>query len=247
MIKIFRKIRQRLLGEKKFSKYLLYAIGEIILVVIGILIALQLNQNAENKITDNTRQEYYVQLLEDLNKDKVFINKTLDHFESEKVAYDAYLELYNNPELSPTEVYDTLMNLSIYSTTLSFNSNTIESLRSSGEIILIPLAIRNKFIDILQFQDQILKNVALNDTGKNNMLQDLGIYRGASTMAGRLENQPQLKSYLEFDKNLPQIILGLDATVKWKNFSENSSIESLKLMIDEIDSVINLIEVEIKK
>ena len=43
MIKFFRKIRQKLLTENKFSKYLLYAIGEIILVVIGILIALQLN------------------------------------------------------------------------------------------------------------------------------------------------------------------------------------------------------------
>ncbi len=43
MINFLRKIRQRLLIEKKFSKYLLYAIGEIILVVIGILIALQIN------------------------------------------------------------------------------------------------------------------------------------------------------------------------------------------------------------
>jgi len=43
MIKFFRKIRQRLLTENKFSKYLLYALGEIVLVVIGILIALQIN------------------------------------------------------------------------------------------------------------------------------------------------------------------------------------------------------------
>ena len=43
MINFFRKIRQRLLTENKTSKYLLYAIGEIILVVIGILIALQIN------------------------------------------------------------------------------------------------------------------------------------------------------------------------------------------------------------
>ena len=43
MIKFFRKIRQRLLSENKFSKYLVYAVGEIILVVIGILIAIQLN------------------------------------------------------------------------------------------------------------------------------------------------------------------------------------------------------------
>jgi hypothetical protein len=43
MIKFFRKIRQRLLSENKFTKYLIYALGEIVLVVIGILIALQIN------------------------------------------------------------------------------------------------------------------------------------------------------------------------------------------------------------
>lgn len=49
MIKFFRKIRQKLLSENKFSKYLLYAIGEIILVVIGILIALSINNWNENR------------------------------------------------------------------------------------------------------------------------------------------------------------------------------------------------------
>ena len=50
MIKFFRKIRQKLLSENKFSKYFIYAIGEIVLVVIGILIALQINNwNEGNK------------------------------------------------------------------------------------------------------------------------------------------------------------------------------------------------------
>ena len=64
MIKFFRRIRQRLLTENKFSKYLLYAIGEIVLVVIGILIALQINnwnelkkdQNLEIKILSEIRE-----------------------------------------------------------------------------------------------------------------------------------------------------------------------------------------------
>jgi len=51
MIKFFRKIRQNLLSEGKTGKYLKYAIGEIILVVIGILIALQINNwNETNKL-----------------------------------------------------------------------------------------------------------------------------------------------------------------------------------------------------
>lgn len=51
MIKFFRKIRQKLLAENKFTKYLLYALGEIVLVVIGILIALQINNWNEARKT----------------------------------------------------------------------------------------------------------------------------------------------------------------------------------------------------
>lgn len=49
MFKFFRSIRQHLLAENKFSKYLLYALGEIILVVIGILIALRINNWNQNR------------------------------------------------------------------------------------------------------------------------------------------------------------------------------------------------------
>lgn len=53
MIKLFRKIRQNLLSEGKNRKYLKYAIGEIILVVIGILIALQINLKSQEKTNRN--------------------------------------------------------------------------------------------------------------------------------------------------------------------------------------------------
>jgi len=59
MIKFFRKIRQQLLTENKFSKYLLYAIGEIVLVVIGILIALQLNTQKEENHLAEQETAYY--------------------------------------------------------------------------------------------------------------------------------------------------------------------------------------------
>lgn len=50
MLKFFRKIRQQLIGEGQVKKYLFYAIGEILLVVLGILIALQINNwNEQNK------------------------------------------------------------------------------------------------------------------------------------------------------------------------------------------------------
>ena len=65
MFRFFRTLRQRLITENKFSKYLLYAIGEILLVVIGILIALQVdNWNEERK-----KQREITQLLLDIEQD----------------------------------------------------------------------------------------------------------------------------------------------------------------------------------
>lgn len=58
MIKLFRKIRQKLLSENRLSKYLLYAIGEIVLVVIGILIALQINNWNQNKLQQSALNDY---------------------------------------------------------------------------------------------------------------------------------------------------------------------------------------------
>ncbi|MFY0629612.1 MAG: hypothetical protein JXR05_04470 [Flavobacteriaceae bacterium] len=72
MIKFFRKIRQKLLSENKFRRYLIYAIGEIILVVIGILIALQINNNNEvrknqKNVIENLKT-IQQELLLDINK-----------------------------------------------------------------------------------------------------------------------------------------------------------------------------------
>ena len=64
MLNFFKKIRQQLLSENRFSKYLIYAVGEILLVVIGILIALQINNwNEENKVYK--KQANYLVLIKD--------------------------------------------------------------------------------------------------------------------------------------------------------------------------------------
>ena len=70
---MFRKARQRLVSEHRFNKYLLYAIGEIILVVIGILIALQINSCNEKKKTEAKVINSLVALKGDLIQDTLLI------------------------------------------------------------------------------------------------------------------------------------------------------------------------------
>ena len=74
MIKFFRRIRQQLLSENKFSKYLIYAIGEIFLVVIGILIALQINNWNQQRIQNKNEQL----ALKNLKQDFEYNYRTLD-------------------------------------------------------------------------------------------------------------------------------------------------------------------------
>ena len=78
MINFFRRIRQSLLSENKFSKYLIYAIGEIFLVVIGILIALQINNWNENRINRTKERAIISEIHQEFlkNKDQLAFIKT---------------------------------------------------------------------------------------------------------------------------------------------------------------------------
>ncbi len=75
MIKLFRKTRQNMIKENKVSKYMLYAIGEIVLVVIGILIALQINNSNEQRKIN--KQEIYIltQLQKEFKADSLLLNR----------------------------------------------------------------------------------------------------------------------------------------------------------------------------
>jgi len=80
MIKFFRKIRQNMIRDNKVIKYLLYAIGEIILVVIGILIALSINNSNELKKTRDAEKVYLKEIKSDLIQDTLLLSQVIkDH------------------------------------------------------------------------------------------------------------------------------------------------------------------------
>ena len=78
MIKFFRKIRQNLLIENRLGKYSLYAIGEILLVVIGILIALQINNQNDLRKDRNKEIHYLKNIKTDLNINLLEMDKYLE-------------------------------------------------------------------------------------------------------------------------------------------------------------------------
>lgn len=97
MIKFFRNIRQNLLAEGKTTNYLKYAIGEIVLVVIGILIALQINNWNETRKHQIAEREFLEGIKNDLRDDKTFIELVLNKIQPKIKAYNQLnLEVQQN-------------------------------------------------------------------------------------------------------------------------------------------------------
>lgn len=110
MIKFFRKIRQNLISKGKTGTYLKYALGEIILVVIGILIALQINNWNESRKQSATEQEFITSLNNDLKQDKAFIERVIELNEPRIEAYEILSSdlqnLYNNDRDSLNSIFN---------------------------------------------------------------------------------------------------------------------------------------------
>lgn len=247
MIKFFRKIRLKSLTENKFGKYLTYAAGEIILVVIGILIALQINNWNEDQKLEAKTQNYYDQLLVDLDKDTAFIQQIISKFESQRKAYNSYLNKFETSQLSLESIYEELLSLNTESYALSFNTSTIESLQNSGEIVLMPPQLRNKLLDLKRLQQKITLDESLDNRAKTGVTERLSMLMGTSNFSTRLENQEILKQILNMENNTTGIILGLEAVQNWMDFSERKSIQQLKILLEEIKRVKELIQKEQKQ
>ena len=86
MIKFFRKIRYDLM-ENKTGKYFKYAIGEIVLVVIGILIALQINNWNESRKDKINLDNIYAMIISDLENDIKEIDNILNHYKKREPYY----------------------------------------------------------------------------------------------------------------------------------------------------------------
>ena len=223
MIKFFRQIRLGLMGKNKTSQYLKYAIGEIVLVVIGILIALQINNANELQKLEKTKQAYYKQLLIDLDKDSTNISGYIERTQHSIDTYNDYLNKFNQPNLKPKDVLDQLDRVDFTFPIIRFNTNTIETLKSTGDIKLIPTEIRNNLIEIKRTQETIKDAQFLNDSEYIKVLT-LARQLGFSTINTRLGNQRELAEVLKIDKNTPEIILILDSAFRLKNFTENNRI-----------------------
>ena len=132
MLKFFRTIRKKLIEQDNVRKYLLYAVGEILLVVIGILIALQVNNWNEQRKTNDQLETYYVQIRDELNSDLERVNEQIENLESIVGLNERSLNLLksNHPD-SLKQLKFTLGALAT-GLTISFNYPVMQEFVSNG-------------------------------------------------------------------------------------------------------------------
>ena len=156
MIKFFRHIRKSLLEQNKMGKYFKYAIGEIILVMIGILLALQVNNWNNNRIAQNEEKEVIAKLHNDFLENKKNLNTYLDGL-SRKM--DAQITLMNFIGTSKEELYkhnlDSLFYVSFGAPEIAFADNTIKNIMQSGKLNIL----KNKKITDLLYKWNTLSEI----------------------------------------------------------------------------------------
>jgi len=131
MIKFFRKIRQRLLNENRFSKYLLYATGEIVLVVIGILIALQINNWNENKKQQKEVQNALMEIKNDLILDQMVLHEALNRKNEEYDKQQRVIDILDHKK-EMVQDFDKLLGHLMLKRNVEFTKNGFDLLKDMG-------------------------------------------------------------------------------------------------------------------
>jgi hypothetical protein len=221
MIKFFRKIRQKLLMENKTGKYFKYAIGEIFLVVIGILIALQINNWNSDRINSNVEIEYLKGISSNLSMD---IRELERHFKLDTLKLNAFTHLIRAFNVDNINSNDALIISSFYSTIKPnwFEGQNVvfDDLKSSGKINYITSeSIKDNVQTYYRlFEETIKREEVSNNVFINLTVKNMEYFPFASFLESTFEEQwngktgpPNLgfTQEIEFKLNKPIIINNL--------------------------------------
>ncbi len=254
MPSIFHRLRKKLLEENKIKSYLTYAIGEIILIVFGILIALAINNWNQNRILKEKEQFYLEGLKGEFEQSKIKLENLIDvnrlnYEESKKLA--SFIHNPNKPE--EKELSEMLYNAFSFDINYYPNNSLLEELMNSGGLKNISNANLRKYltawdsrIQVIHRQENSLReqrekmlDIFRSDNASIKTILDLA---GVSTNEMGIKSSSQNFSNLsildskEFENNLLLFILNGIITEQ----------THYKPLLQEIDIILQLIESEIR-
>ncbi|GLU44702.1 DUF6090 family protein [Allomuricauda sp. NBRC 101325] len=165
MIKFFRNLRKKQLDEGKTTKYARYAIGEIVLVVIGILIALQVNNWNENRKNLAIRKNYSMSLISDFEKDSLDLSNLIIQLKKDSITFASIQKRIETSTANP----DTIAQIFRYDFPVlvridySFNNTTLVNLVGNNSVSY-PTEIRKSMAELVKNQNDFINaNSAMID------------------------------------------------------------------------------------
>ena len=213
-MKLFRKTRKKLASETTVAAYLRYAIGETILVVVGILIALQVNNWNENQ-KQKKRETIYLQNLSiDLKKQIQLLDNYIDFedvFIRDCKDIVAHYE-QNNGFKKMDSIFPKMNDLSVRVTFTNTNTTLLEMI-NSGDINIIENEALKK--ELMEF-NQLLKRFANNTINNNTNLVDQIVVRNVMKNSNFASYSYSKRMKSLFQENYPMNFINVvkDTTLK---------------------------------
>ena len=199
MLHFFRKLRRDLLANSQFFKYLKYAIGEIVLVVIGILIALQINNwNEENKAI---KQEIMLlkNIKKDINLDTLDLSSNYNYHRNFYAAEQALLNLLisDTKEIPIDEIdYNDALGAVLWT---ALHNSTFTTLQNNNPELLKNNEIRKEISRFYDYYQKVIIDMS-------NNLEDFNLYRSKLTYFKKYFRVVPSSRYNLFEKEGPEIL-----------------------------------------
>ncbi|MBL4604229.1 MAG: hypothetical protein JKY02_00750 [Flavobacteriaceae bacterium] len=166
MIKFFRRIRQRLLTENKLTRYIIYAIGEIALVMIGILLALQVNSWNQRRLNTIEEKILLSNVHDEFVENKSFLKEVL---QTESEAYKANKDLMKLIGSSKEELnlhnLDSLFYESLPAAQFISTQHSISNIIQNGKLNIIK---DNRIIKLIYQWEALVKAINQREAIKGN-------------------------------------------------------------------------------
>lgn len=233
-MKLFRKTRQKLISEGKLKRYLLYALGEILLVMIGILLAFQVSKWNENRIKKNNEIIYYKNIKDQILEDKNLIGGQIDYNSHFLNQFKYANQIIEKNEREKTDTLGVIIrNLTSYSD-FDRRGSIYENMVNSGEIKLLKnieiinlIRILEERYNYMNRMEDIHKNVVLNYAAPiiSKMI--------------KFSNNKIMKTDEVFSFEMQNLILIMIQISEEKNHTYSSA-------INYIDNTLELIDEELK-
>ena len=247
MFRFFRSLRQRLFTKNKFGKFLLYAIGEILLIVVGILIAFYLDNINAEKQAKEVETELLSELKSNLVSNIKILERTLES-ESQYLSYNQMILDYLDHRKPYNKELESAFGVYFWTVTTNPVTGGYEFLKSKGVDLISNDSLRNRISYVFENEFSILKNE--NEVWSNNLQQNISypyhvrhFRRYFATDSNDVELElakPFNYTSLLEDEEFKSINTEIISNRKW-------NINSLEKLIREIEGLIIQIDAELKK